>query len=182
MARGRRGQATPVVYSEEAEYTSLLTEAERRKIEAQVDEEIREIQIEEERSRYREAFRAQRRVQAGLEEEQEEVIIDVAGHADRITLDGKRYWQGHAYTVPAGVAATLRDIEHRTWEHEWSVGGANANEYRKPLHTRVFSGTQRGQIKADNAPASPAALAALRPLPQVRMNTAKGFRSGRGQG
>ena len=62
----------------------------------------------------------------------EEVIIDVAGHADRITIDNKVFFHGCEYTVSSNVAASLNEIMWRTHQHEAEVGFANRDQYRPP--------------------------------------------------
>jgi hypothetical protein len=176
MTIGKRGRTTSIVYHEEEDGSSILTEAERREIEEQVDDEIHELRVAEERKRYKEKVKQRKRIKAGLDEPQEEVVINVAGHSDKIRLDGKIFWQGHSYTLPASVAASIRDIMQCTWNHEWSCGGANMNEYRKPLESRVSSGTNRG-YDVQNAPTINPAVN-HRPGPSVNFNTAKGISGG----
>lgn len=71
------------------------------------------------------------------EEDLESVLINVAPHADRITLDGVIYLANRSYDVPAAVATTIRDIVAQTWKHEAQTGGANsynAGSVRNPAH------------------------------------------------
>jgi hypothetical protein len=66
------------------------------------------------------------------EEELEPLLIDLAGHSSKITLDGKQYFHGVTYYFSRAQAATIREIMHRGWKHEAEIKGANANAYRKP--------------------------------------------------
>ena len=119
---------------------SLLSEEEMAEIESEIVAEIEEEERERQRKIYREEAKLSMKRAKGLAEEQVEVIIDVAGHAQDIKLDGRPYFHGHTYIVPLSVASTLYDIMGRTWDHEESVGGANQNEYRKPRNTRMLGG------------------------------------------
>jgi CO dehydrogenase/acetyl-CoA synthase epsilon subunit len=66
--------------------------------------------------------------------EMETFIIDVAGHADRIVLDGTVYYQGQQVIVSANKAATIREIMWRTHQHEAEIGFANRDYYRPPVN------------------------------------------------
>ena len=71
------------------------------------------------------------------EEEVENVLIAVAPHADRVTLDGVIYLANRTYDMPIAVARTVRDIIAQTWKHENQTGGANsynAGSVRNPAH------------------------------------------------
>jgi hypothetical protein len=63
----------------------------------------------------------------------ETIVIDVAGHSDRIVLDGAAYYQGVQYEVSANKAATMREIMWRTHQHEAEIGFANRDYYRPPV-------------------------------------------------
>ena len=58
------------------------------------------------------------------EEMLESVLVNVAPHADRITLDGVIYLANRSYDVPKATADTMRDIISNTWRHEAQTGGA----------------------------------------------------------
>lgn len=71
------------------------------------------------------------------EEDVESVVINVAPHADRITLDGVIYLANRTYDMPKAKADTVRDICAQTWKHEQQTGGANsynAGSVRNPAH------------------------------------------------
>lgn len=65
--------------------------------------------------------------------ELEQVAINVAPYADRITLDSVIYLAGRVYEVPVEVAATIREICARTWAHESSTGGAHSHGTNKSV-------------------------------------------------
>lgn len=58
------------------------------------------------------------------------VYLDLAPHANQITLDGRVYFHGHTVHVNYGVKCALKDIIARSWEHEAEVGGVNRDRYR----------------------------------------------------
>jgi len=113
----------------------LLTEEECLEIEAEVALEIEEARRTIERDAFRKETKRRLRIAAGLEHAQIQVTIDLAGHSNKIMLDGREYHQGFSYVVPAPVYQTIADIMQRTWQHEEDVGGANRDEYRKPRQT-----------------------------------------------
>jgi len=71
------------------------------------------------------------------EEELEPILIDLAGHSTKITIDGKQYFHGVTYYFSKTQAATIREIIWRGWKHEAEVKGANSNAYRKPSHINL---------------------------------------------
>lgn len=66
------------------------------------------------------------------EEALEDVLIDVAGHSNKIMVDGVEYFHGYTYRVPYSLARMFGEVMQATWRHEDEVGGANRDEYRKP--------------------------------------------------
>jgi len=83
------------------------------------------------------------RTQKEEEREVESVTIDVAPHADRITLDGVIYLANRTYEVPTETARTMRDVIAQTWKHEAQTGGANsynAGSVRNPANLAGRSG------------------------------------------
>lgn len=105
-----------------------VLEAVRRELEDEAKEEARKRRME----RYREHVRMETRRRAGLLEPQVTLVIDVAGYADGVTIDGRKYFHGHQYTLPQSEADSVLEIMQRTWEHEDAVGGANRDQYRRP--------------------------------------------------
>lgn len=121
---------------------SLLSDDDRARItaeaqaEAEGDLKARQIAL------FKKQARRDARVAAGLmipadEVEIRTIVIDVAGHADRITLDSTVYYQGFTYDVDRPVFDTLNEIMARTWIHEDEIGGANRDAYRKPRGNRI---------------------------------------------
>jgi hypothetical protein len=76
------------------------------------------------------------------EQQLEPILINVAGHADKIVLDGKQFQHGHVYHLTANERETLEDIMAQTWRHEREVGGANFNHYRKPANAILRPGAE----------------------------------------
>ena len=66
------------------------------------------------------------------QQETKYIQLDMAGHADRIMLDGVVYFHGITYAVPKGKYDTLRDIVARGWEHESEIGFANRGRNTAP--------------------------------------------------
>lgn len=72
----------------------------------------------------------------GVEEELVQVTLNLAEFCDRITLDGRIYFQGRTYTVPVSVFDTIRDIAFRTWQHQDEIDGKSRFK-PKPQNIRV---------------------------------------------
>ena len=72
--------------------------------------------------------------------------VDLPGYATNITIDGVQYLQGETYQLGARQLSSIREIVQSAWRHEDSIGGAHANEYRKPagFAFRGDSGTLLG--------------------------------------
>lgn len=64
------------------------------------------------------------------DEKVENFTLDLAGHSDRIMLDGVVYFHGQTYAVPYGVKATLKEIVARGWDHEAEIKHVNAGRNR----------------------------------------------------
>ncbi len=109
-----------------------LTTEERKALYAKAVETVQQELKDAEAARILKEYEKDVRRRLVPEEELIPVLIDVAGHADRITIDGTQYFQGVTYSVPQVKAATIREIMARTWKHEREIGGANGNAYRQP--------------------------------------------------
>ncbi len=107
-----------------------LTEAEKAKIiaeaRAQVAFELREQRMKnfkkEQVAKFRSAAKPGQEIIA--------FALDLPGHADRVTLDGKVYFHGVTYRIPRDVYNSMIDIQARAWEHENEIGGANRDAYK----------------------------------------------------
>jgi hypothetical protein len=78
------------------------------------------------------------RRQAGLTDYRDDLVsvtIDVAPYADKITVDGKMFFQGHTYQVVRRQADSLREMMARSWDHEDNTGYPNKKFYRRPADT-----------------------------------------------
>jgi hypothetical protein len=78
-------------------------------------------------------------VRQGLvpDEAMEPIMIDVAGSAYKITLDGVEYFHGRTYHLPLVKRAALLEIMYRTYAHEDAVRGDDENKYRKERMANV---------------------------------------------
>lgn len=75
-------------------------------------------------------------------EEMKYITLDMAGHSDRIMIDGTIYFHGQTYEVPKKLYDVLQDIISRGWEHEHEIGGANREFYRRPRSTSLRPGME----------------------------------------
>jgi hypothetical protein len=109
-----------------------LTETEKRALYAEALKAVAEEAKTKKSEELLEEYKKLARRELIPEEELEPVLIDLAGHSTKITLDGKQYFHGVTYYFSKAQAATVREIMHRGWKHEAELKGANANAYRKP--------------------------------------------------
>ena len=129
----------PKAKSVRAKVKELLSPALKSKASEEATEEI----LQELKDAELKEFKAQekKRIRAELARDPNDrmtyITIDLAPHADRITIDGQVYFHGHRYEILESAVPTFNDIMHQTWKHENSVHGANDNAYRKPIGARI---------------------------------------------
>jgi len=125
-------------------FSGVLSADRMAELESQAETQaIAEIQKEAEKQFLSDLVAQKKRELAGIPDEPgedveiEEVHIDLAPHADRITLDGKVYFHGNTYKMTLAQAATVKEIIGRSWMHEAEIGGANTNAMygRRPSNT-----------------------------------------------
>lgn len=114
-----------------------LTQAEKEALwleaEADVAEELKAAEKERLLKEYKKEVRRSRIPEEALEP----ILIDVAGHSNKITLDSVEYFHGTTYYLSQAQRATINDIMSQTWKHEREIGGANSNAYRAPLDRTI---------------------------------------------
>lgn len=106
----------------------------RAKARAQVDKEVADKTAD---ALYADYVEAERRAR-DPEQEIKWITLDLAGHSDRITLDGTIYFHGMTRPVPKAVYDSLRDIVARGWEHESEVGFANRGRNNAPRQRDIL--------------------------------------------
>lgn len=116
---------------------SLLSQEEQNELRKIAEKEVLDERKKAARDAAIEAFKEQARIEADPEEELFEYQLDLAGHADRIMLDGKIFLHGNTYSFTRKELETVHDIVAQTWKHEDEIGGANRDYYRRPRHVRV---------------------------------------------
>lgn len=99
------------------ERASAQVQAEEKK---RLEEEFFQYAVKKARSRHLPA------------QEQQDIVIDLPGHAVNIMIDGVEYLHAFTYREPKHVCDTLREIMQRAWNHEEEVGGANRSFYHQP--------------------------------------------------
>jgi hypothetical protein len=109
-----------------------LTEAEKRALYQEALEVVAKEAKAKRSEELLEEYKKIARRELIPEEELEPVLIDLAGHSTKISLDGKQFFHGVTYYFSKAQAATVREIMHRGWKHEAEIKGANSNAYRKP--------------------------------------------------
>lgn len=144
----------PESFVERLEFANL-TQQEKDAIYKRAEEHV----LKEIKTREEERFfdHAKRRAHQKLlpDQEQQDVLIDLPGHAAHILIDGVQYLHGFTYRMQKVQAETVRENMQRAWNHEDDVGGANRSFYHQPSGrtrprgitlTRAHSGMAAKQI------------------------------------
>jgi len=109
-----------------------LTEAEKRALYQEALKAVAEEAKTKKSEELLEEYKKIARRELIPEEALEPILMDLAGHSTKITVDGTQYFHGVTYYFSRAQAATIREIMHRGWKHEAEIKGANSNAYRKP--------------------------------------------------
>lgn len=131
----RRAKAPKITDHLARDDYSMLSEADKQRItEAAEAEASGALKARQEAAFKRKALHAARvergLVEAKAEDELRQIVVDVAND-DRITLDGKIYFHGLAYTVTKPVYDTINEAMARSWKHQREIEGASQNHYRR---------------------------------------------------
>lgn len=105
----------------------------RAQARAQVDAEVRQRTTD---ALFVQYLQEERR-KGDPQEETKYIVLDMAGHSDRIMIDGVAYFHGTQYGVPLSLYNVLRDVVQAGWRHEDEIGGANRSSYNKPRQIRL---------------------------------------------
>ncbi len=128
-----RARGTPAMIPD----LELLSETERAELKKIAADEV----VEERKKKARNAYIEAMKVEALREQDPEEELIpyqiDLAGHADRIMIDGRVFLHGQTYDFTKKELDTIRDVVARTWDHEEEIGGSNRDFYRRPRQVRI---------------------------------------------
>ena len=116
-----------------------LTDEEKRNILDIAEDEVAKEQHKKDKEAFMQLALKNARGRRDVTFTDEDVLLDLPGHALDIVLDGCAYRHGKTYTVPRVVADQLREAMQRAWDHEDEVGGANRSFYDQP------SGRSRGR-------------------------------------
>ena len=87
----------------------------------------------------------------GIKEPMTTVFIDLAPYADRITIDGRVWFQGMEVTVRESVAAVMHEMMGKTWKHQAEIDGKSENFYRSTRGAHIGPGgavTQSNILRA----------------------------------
>jgi hypothetical protein len=122
----------------------LFTEAELFELKAEADKKILEDRKKAARIAALAEFEKEAKAEVDPAEEIVDYVIDLAGYADKVMIDGVVYWHGKLYKLPRKKYESIREIVQASWRHERAIGGANANAYRQPS-LPVLSGGDRAR-------------------------------------
>jgi hypothetical protein len=90
-------------------------------------------------------FTDQKELDAGVDEVGKQwwwyrIDLPPSGGLD-ISINGTKFYHGQQYKIGTETLRSLKEMVHRSWQHEHSIMGSNENFYRRPLE-RVISGKQ----------------------------------------
>jgi len=135
--------------------SNLLTDAELRSIEIEVQKEIDKELKDKEKARVKKELLQQAREERDLIEPREDVLIDLPPDGSRILVNNRAYQYGQTYNVPRSVAIMLRHTMQSAWEHQAQIEGRSKDFFRKQQRlTRMSARTE----EVSNAPQSPGGL------------------------
>lgn len=76
------------------------------------------------------------------EQQVQPLLIDLAGHSNKIVIDGRPYYHGMIYNFTQAEYDGAKEIMANSWRHEREVGGANYNHYHKPANAVLRPGDE----------------------------------------
>lgn len=130
-----------------------LSKQEREALEAEVQRELEKEQKAEAKKRIKEQMLREARQRIGLDEAVEEITIDLPIGAASLRIDNVIYQHGTTYNVRASVAASMREMIQRAWEHQAEIDGHKKDYYRKMRETHVSaSGAARNAPMTHGGP------------------------------
>lgn len=140
--RGRpRKNAAPLTAQLSAEDLELLSADELQALQLEAEKEATEEHVELVRDKAKAAFKEKHRrrllTKSDPNEGMRDILLDLAPHSDRITLDGVQYLHGTTYHVTKAVYDTLAEVMTRGWDHEREVGNANQKSYKPPRNLTI---------------------------------------------
>jgi hypothetical protein len=120
--------------------SSILTAAELAALEAEVQKDIDKEDKAKAREKVKQEMMTKARMERGLEELVEDILIDLPESGNEIRVNNFAYRQGSTYRVKASIAIMLRDTMQRAWQHQAEIEGRSRDFFQKLRGTRM-SGT-----------------------------------------
>ena len=130
----------------DADFTAL-TDEDKQRILAKAREKVEEERTLEQEARLLEAAIRYERRRHIPNEQLQDILIDLPGHAPRLLIDGVEYSHGFTYRVPLSQARSMWEQMQRCWSHEHEIGGANRNFYKRPHNLSI--GPQHTNVPAN---------------------------------
>jgi hypothetical protein len=121
----------PRTFTDRLEACSL-TDEEKQAIIEEAEKQVAKEQHAREKEEFMTVALRRARAKVDTRFEDEEVLVDLPGHAVHVMIDGVEYLHSFTYTLPRPVADTVREIIQRAWDHEDDVQGANRAFYHQP--------------------------------------------------
>jgi hypothetical protein len=115
----------------------LISDEQKKALRAKALEHVTKKRVEKAEDEYFQQAIHEAELVDKPEEQLEYILLDMAGHAPYIMLDGVQFFHGQTYEVTRSVANTMREIVARGWKHEDEIGGANRDLYRRPRNTTM---------------------------------------------
>lgn len=121
----------PESFAQRLDFSQLTVEEKNEIYERAEKQILKELKTQQEEAFFQHALKRAR--QKSLpEHEQQDVLVDLPGHAFHILIDGVEYLHAFTYRMDKPKAETVREIIQRAWDHEEEVGGANRSFYHQP--------------------------------------------------
>ncbi len=126
----------PKDFTDRLEFAAL-SDDEKERIVAKARRHVEDERKAQAEESFLDAAIAHERRRHKPDEQYEDVLIDLPGHAVRLLIDGVEYIHAFTYRVTTMQARSMREQMQRCWDHEDEIGGANRNFYRRPREIRL---------------------------------------------
>ena len=120
-----------------------LTEEEKEEVRALARAQVAEKYKKIAKKRFLEQALKEVEQETIPEQQLHPLLIDLAGHANKVVIDGKHYVHGRVYYFTQNEYDSIVEIMANTWRHEREVHGANGDYYRKPQNALLRPGHEQ---------------------------------------
>lgn len=115
----------------------LLDDATKAAIRKRAAELVKQKRVEAAEDEYLKAAMKEAERAHSPNEQYELLMLDLAGHSDRLMIDSVVYLHGATYEFTKSEADSVREMMYRGWQHEDEIGGANRGFYERPRNISI---------------------------------------------